>query len=90
MEGRDTVIGSRPRTLHRRHGVGLHGRAIEIAGRTVTFSDGEELDAVAVIWATGFRVDQAWIDVPVFDESGRVAHQRGVTASPGPYFLGLS
>jgi putative flavoprotein involved in K+ transport len=27
--------------------------------------------------------------VPVFDEGGRVVHERGVTASPGLYFLGL-
>jgi len=43
-----------------------------------------------VIWATGFRLDHSWIDVPVFDEQGRVVHRRGVTESPGLYFLGLS
>jgi putative flavoprotein involved in K+ transport len=43
-----------------------------------------------VIWATGFSSDHSWIDVPVFDESGRVVHQRGVTTAPGLYFLGLS
>ena len=44
----------------------------------------------AVIWATGFGVDHSWVDVPVFDEHGRVVHRRGVTESPGLYFLGLS
>lgn len=44
----------------------------------------------AVIWATGFRIDHSWIDVPVFDESGRATHERGVTDSPGLYFLALS
>jgi putative flavoprotein involved in K+ transport len=43
-----------------------------------------------VIWATGFRTDHAWIDVGVFNDAGRVVHERGVTASPGLYFLGLS
>ena len=43
----------------------------------------------SVIWATGFRLDHSWIDVPVFDEAGRVVHERGVTESPGLYFLGL-
>jgi putative flavoprotein involved in K+ transport len=90
LSGRDTLIGSRPRALRRRHGVELHGRAIDAAGRTVSFSGGEQLDPDAVIWATGFRVDHSWIDVPVFDDEGRVVHQRGVTASPGLYFLGLS
>jgi putative flavoprotein involved in K+ transport len=90
LAGRDTLIGSRPRTLRRRHGVRLHGRAVDAAGRTVSFSDGATLDAGAVIWATGFRVDHSWIHVPVFDASGRAAHRRGITQSPGLYFLGLS
>jgi putative flavoprotein involved in K+ transport len=55
----------------------------------VSFSDGATLDVGSVIWATGFRADHSWIDVPVFDEGGRVVHERGVTNSPGLYFLGL-
>ena len=42
-----------------------------------------------MIWATGFRVDHSWIDVPVFDEKSRAVHEHGVTTSPGLYFLGL-
>jgi putative flavoprotein involved in K+ transport len=90
MAGRDTLIGSTPRTLRRRHGVELHGRAVDASGSTVSFSDGTKVDAEAVIWATGFRADHSWIDVPVFDEDGRLSHRRGVTKSPGLYFLGLS
>ena len=44
----------------------------------------------AVIWATGFRHDHSWIDAPIFDDQHRVVHRRGVTDSPGLYFLGLS
>jgi putative flavoprotein involved in K+ transport len=90
LSGRDTLIGSRPRTIERRNGVRLHGRAVHAAARTVTFSDGERLDPSTVIWATGFRVDHSWIDAPAFDDRGHVVHQRGVTESPGLYFLGLS
>jgi putative flavoprotein involved in K+ transport len=43
----------------------------------------------AVIWCTGYATDFGWIDVPVFDGSGTPAHQRGVTASAGLYFIGL-
>ena len=43
----------------------------------------------AVIWCTGYRSDFRWIDVPVFDGSGQPTHDRGVTPSPGLYFLGL-
>ena len=83
----DTLIGSSPRRA-RRHGIELHGRAVGAAGSTVSFADGAELDVGGVIWATGFRVDHSWIDVPAFDGNGRAVHERGVTASPGLYFLG--
>jgi putative flavoprotein involved in K+ transport len=90
MEGRDTLIGSTPRAIRRRYGVHLHARAVDAAGSTVVFGDGTKLDVDAVIWATGFRVDHSWVDAPVFDDAGRLVHRRGVTDSPGLYFLGLS
>ena len=90
LAGRDTLIGSNPRTLRKQHGVRLRPRAVEACGRTVRFSDGSELDVSAVIWATGFRNDHSWIDAPIFDDRHRVVHRRGVTDSPGLYFLGLT
>jgi putative flavoprotein involved in K+ transport len=84
----DTLIGSSPRSL-RRHGVELHERAVEANGAAVRFGDDTKLDVQTVIWATGFRLDHSWIDVPVFDDAGRVVHERGVTNSPGLYFIGL-
>jgi putative flavoprotein involved in K+ transport len=84
----DTLIGSSPRSL-RRHGVLFHQRVVAAAGSTVTFSDDEKLEVRSVIWATGFRLDQSWIDAPIFDDAGRVVQQRGVTESPGLYFIGL-
>jgi putative flavoprotein involved in K+ transport len=89
MKDRETLIGSSPRVLRRRHGVRLHSRATDVTGAKVSFADGTELTPSAVIWATGFRLDHAWIELPVFDERGDVVHERGVTASPGLYFLGL-
>ncbi|HEX8855790.1 MAG TPA: NAD(P)-binding domain-containing protein [Thermoleophilaceae bacterium] len=90
LAGRDTLIGPKPKTRVRRHGLRMHGRAIRASGSRVGFEDGSELDVGAVIWATGFRTDHSWIDALVFDEHGRLAHRRGVTDSPGLYFLGLT
>ena len=43
-----------------------------------------------VLWATGFRPDHSWIDLPVRDRNGRVRHDGGVvTGAPGLYVLGL-
>ncbi|HZX05193.1 MSMEG_0569 family flavin-dependent oxidoreductase [Kribbella sp.] len=43
----------------------------------------------AIVWSTGFRRDDGWIRVPVFDGQGRPSHRRGVTSVPGLYFVGL-
>ncbi|HEY6407003.1 MAG TPA: hypothetical protein VIY29_06015, partial [Ktedonobacteraceae bacterium] len=42
-----------------------------------------------IIWASGYKLDFGWVQIPVFDEVGYPVHQRGVTAFPGLYFLGL-
>ena len=42
-----------------------------------------------VIWATGYRPDYAWLDVPVLDRHGRIRHEGGVVATPGMYVMGL-
>jgi putative flavoprotein involved in K+ transport len=88
MKHRETLIGSSPRAA-RNAGIAIHPRATAATGSTVTFANGTNLDVDAVIWATGFARDHAWIHAPVFNDDGGIAHQRGVTASPGLYFLGM-
>ncbi len=47
------------------------------------------MNVSTVIWCTGFRMDFSFIDAPVFDGRGYPAHERGVSAFPGLYFIGL-
>jgi putative flavoprotein involved in K+ transport len=42
-----------------------------------------------VVWATGFRPDYSWFDVPVVDHKGQLRHQGGVVDAPGLYVMGL-
>jgi putative flavoprotein involved in K+ transport len=42
-----------------------------------------------LVWATGFRPDYRWLDVPVIDAKGQLRHEGGVVDSPGLYALGL-
>jgi putative flavoprotein involved in K+ transport len=43
-----------------------------------------------VLWATGYRPDYSWLEVPVFDRKGRLRHEGGVvTDAPGLYVMGL-
>jgi putative flavoprotein involved in K+ transport len=90
LSTRDTLIGSSARELERRHGVRLKPRLVDAEGRRVRFEDGSELEVDAVVWATGYRPDYSWIDLPVFGDDGRLRHRRGVTDVPGLYFLGLT
>ncbi len=90
LSARDTLIGSSPRQLKKRYGVEVRTRVVDAEGRTARFEDGSELEVDAVIWATGYRADYSWIELPISDEKGRLRHRRGVTDVPGLYFLGLS
>jgi hypothetical protein len=56
------------------HGVRLRPRAVRASTRTICFSDASELEAGAVIWATGFRHYHSWLDAPIFDYRHRLVH----------------
>jgi putative flavoprotein involved in K+ transport len=43
----------------------------------------------SIIWATGFRPDYQWLDLPVVDPKGHLRHKGGAIDSPGLYALGL-
>jgi putative flavoprotein involved in K+ transport len=43
----------------------------------------------AVVWATGYRPDYSWLNVPVFDRKGHLRHEGGVVDAPGLYAIGL-
>ncbi|MGZ8597438.1 MAG: flavin-containing monooxygenase [Actinomycetota bacterium] len=87
---RDVLIGSSPRGL-RRSGVTMRKRLASAVGRRAIFDDGSEHDIDVIVWATGYRSDFAWIDIPgVKDVDGRIVHRRGVTDDPGLFFVGLT
>ena len=90
LSQRDVVIGGGLREL-RRHSVGVRPRVVGASGRTISFEGGESAQYDGVVWATGFRTDHSWVDIPeVKDERGQIRHVRGVTQSPGLYLLGMT
>jgi putative flavoprotein involved in K+ transport len=47
-------------------------------------------EITTVLWATGFRPDHSWLDIPVRDRAGHIRHDGGVvTGAPGLYILGM-
>ncbi|HEY3519150.1 MAG TPA: NAD(P)/FAD-dependent oxidoreductase [Gammaproteobacteria bacterium] len=43
----------------------------------------------SIVWATGFKPDYRWLDVPVFDRKGRLRHEGGIVAATRMYAMGL-
>ncbi len=89
VRNRDTLIGSSPRELKRRYGIELKPRLVDVQERTARFAD-DKAEVDAVIWATGYRPDYSWMELPVVETNGTVRHRRGVPDVPGLYFLGLT
>lgn len=78
----------------RRHGVDAEVGDVERYRPTEVATSprlGAELGAEVrtIVWATGFRPDHSWLDVPAFDRRGQLRHDRGVADAPGLYVLGL-
>jgi len=60
--------------------------AVPMAPRAVNLRD-RGVDTV--LWATGYRREYPWLQIPVLDQKGEIIHRGGVTARPGLYVLGL-
>jgi len=43
----------------------------------------------SIIWSSGYGFSFDWVKLPIIDANGLPIQQRGVTACPGVYFLGL-
>jgi putative flavoprotein involved in K+ transport len=71
-------------------GVELVTRLIGAVDGKQQLESGRVLPADGVVWATGFRPDYKWINLPVFDADGFPRHEQGVVnETPGLFFLGL-
>ena len=83
-------LGRARRQQVKQAGVELVGRVTGVQAGKPHLENGQLLEPDCVIWATGFRPDYSWIDLPLFDERGYPRHDRGVVAGqPGLYFIGL-
>jgi len=43
-----------------------------------------------IVWASGYRPDYSWLELPVLDRKGYVTHDGGVVSeAPGVYLMGM-
>jgi len=58
--------------------------------RTLLGLDLKSGEIRSIVWATGFRPDYSWLDLPVLDRKGMIKHKGGAAETPGLYVLGLT
>ncbi len=63
-------------------------RTIVDASPTLTL-DLRSNEFATILFATGFRPDYSWLDLPALDRKGRIEHDAGVARLPGLYVIGL-
>jgi len=75
----------------RERGVDVVGRVVQAEGKRVTLTDGKTAEVDAVVWATGYRDDTGWVEIPeVKDARGNPLHYRGISPLPNLCFVGRS
>ncbi len=107
VKTRRTPIGRRDRTYVLNHGGPMlrvkradleragvartHARVVGVRDGLPLLDDGSIVEATTVVWATGYRHDYSWLDLPVLDASGWPRELRGVaTDVDGLFFCGLT
>jgi putative flavoprotein involved in K+ transport len=85
----EPLVRTRTKEL-RRAGVESVARITGVEDGLPVTIDGDRLDVSNVIWCTGYSPGFDWIDLPIFDDEGKVQHKRGIVPDqPGLYFVGL-
>lgn len=68
---------------------GRHYEAVWRPSKALTELDPVAEGVASIVWATGFRSNWSWIDLPILDAAGYLEHRRGVTKEDGLFIIGL-
>ncbi|OON67831.1 flavin-containing monooxygenase [Hymenobacter sp. CRA2] len=85
----EPVVADALRTLRRFTNAHFIGRATGVAGASIEGQRRATPPLRAVVWATGFRPDYSWIELPIIQADGLPRHHRGLSEPAGLAFLGL-
>ncbi|WP_064640070.1 flavin-containing monooxygenase [Paenibacillus sp. AD87] len=84
------VYGYELKELITKGKVNKRPRAMNAIDNRILYEDGSEAPIDNIIWATGFKRNDGWIDIATaFDSQGKILHERGVSPVAGLYFVGL-
>lgn len=87
----DAFIGRSLKSMLKEGGMIRRGKVTACKNGLPVFEGGAQTDDIkSVLWATGYRPNYKWIQLPVFDAEGYPRQKRGVVEeAPGLYFIGL-
>ncbi|MFJ8235628.1 flavin-containing monooxygenase [Ureibacillus sp. NPDC094379] len=86
----DPIFGFELKDAIKDKEVFLKPRVIDGAQNQITFEDLSVLRVDNIIWATGYQSIYPWLEIEgVFNQKGKIVHQRGITNVNGLYFIGL-
>lgn len=86
----DPIFGFELKDAIKNKEVFLKPRVIDGAQSQITFEDLSVLQVDNIIWATGYDSIFRWLEIEgVFNQEGKILHQRGITNVKGLYFIGL-
>lgn len=86
----DPIFGTQLKTKMKAGLVHLRERTKTASENEVIFADASPLKVDNIIWATGFRPNYDWLNLPnLVDKQGNIIHKRGITQQKGVFFLGL-
>lgn len=86
----DPIFGLELKDKLKNNRITLKGRTQSIVNNEIQFEDSSTIAVKNIIWATGFKQDYSWIEIPnLLDHSGKIKQNRGITDIEGLYFLGL-
>lgn len=84
------VYGYELKELMSQGKVNVRPRAVNAIDDRILYEDGSETRIDNMIWATGFKRNDSWIDIhTAFDSKGEMIHERGVSPVAGLYYVGL-
>ncbi|OIB00568.1 oxidoreductase [Paenibacillus sp. LC231] len=86
----EQIYGKELKLLIQQGRIQLHARTEKIVDQTVYFQNEESpIHIDNIIWATGFKRDDHWIDIEAAFKDGHIDHMEGVSVVKGLYFVGL-
>lgn len=86
----EQIYGKELKSLIQQERIALHSRTEKIVNQEAYFQNEKlPIHIDNIIWATGFRRDDQWIEIQEAFKDGYIAHREGVSVVNGLYFVGL-